>query len=88
MCRGHRRSSLHWKHHFVAAIARPYPHCVAKIFLPEDYSPIILLVIVQDNVQPVTTDLLVAFQFHLPYLTDLGQSAAFERQARLTSLSG
>jgi len=29
-------------YHFFAAIAKRYPHCVAKIYLPEDYSPIIL----------------------------------------------
>ncbi len=27
-------------YHFFAAIAKRYPQCVAKIFLPEDYSPI------------------------------------------------
>ena len=58
-------------YHSFAAIAKRYPHCVAKIFLPEDYLPIILWGIVQDNVHSVTTDLLVAFQFHLPYLTKL-----------------
>jgi hypothetical protein len=29
-------------YHFFAAIAKQYLQCVAKIFLPEDYSPIIL----------------------------------------------
>ena len=42
-------------YHFFAAIAKRYPHCVAKIFLPEDYSPIILLGIFQDNVHSVAT---------------------------------
>ncbi len=28
--------------HFVAAIAKRYPHCVAKIFAPKDYNPIVL----------------------------------------------
>ncbi len=27
---------------FYAAIAKRYPHCIAKVFLPKDYSPIIL----------------------------------------------
>ncbi len=54
-------------YHFFAAIAKRYPHCVAKIYLPEDYSPIILSGIVQDNAHSVTTDLSVAFQFHLPF---------------------
>ncbi len=36
-------------YHFFAAIAKRYLHCVVKIYLPEDYSPIILSGIVQDN---------------------------------------
>jgi hypothetical protein len=64
-------------YHFFAAISKRYPHCVAKIFLPEDYSPIILSGIVQDQVQSVTTDLSVAFQFHLPYLTRDGSPTPF-----------
>jgi hypothetical protein len=36
-------------YHFFAAIAKRYPHCVAKIYLPEDYSPIILSGIVQST---------------------------------------
>ena len=53
--------------HFVAAIAKRYPHCVAKIFVPEDYNPIVLSGIVQRGVKSITTELLVGFQFHLPY---------------------
>ncbi len=44
---------------------------------PEDYSPIILSGIVQDNAHSVTTDLSVAFQFHLPYLTKDGSPTSF-----------
>jgi hypothetical protein len=54
---------------FYPAIAKRYPHCIAKVFLPEDYSPIILLGVINDDMQAITTDLSVAFQFHLPYLT-------------------
>jgi hypothetical protein len=64
-------------YHFFAAITKRYLHFVAKIFLPEDYLPIILSGIVQDNAQSVTTDLLVAFQFHLPYLTKDGSTTSF-----------
>jgi hypothetical protein len=59
-------------HHFFSAIAKRYPHCVAKIFLPNDYSPIILLGIVHDDLRAITTNLAVAFQFHLPYATKDG----------------
>jgi len=36
-------------YYFFAAIAKRYPHCVAKIYLPEDYSHIYLSGFVQDN---------------------------------------
>jgi hypothetical protein len=53
--------------HFVAAVAKHYIHCVAKIFVPEDYNPIVLSGIVQRRGESVTTKLMVGFQFHLPY---------------------
>ena len=28
--------------HFVSAVAKRYPHCVAKFFVPTDYNPIVL----------------------------------------------
>jgi hypothetical protein len=58
---------------FFAAIAKRYPHCDAKVFLPKDHSPIILSGIFDDENQVITTKLSVAFQFHLPYLTCNGQ---------------
>jgi hypothetical protein len=64
-------------YHFFAAIAKRYPQCVAKIFLPEDHSPIILSGIVQNNADAITTDLAIAFQFHLPYLTKNGSTTSF-----------
>ncbi len=64
-------------YHFFSAIAKRYPHCVAKIFLPKDYSPIILSGIVQDDLRAITTDLAVVFQFHLPYPTKDGCQTSF-----------
>jgi hypothetical protein len=58
--------------HFVAAIAKSYPHTVTKIFVPEDYNPIVLSGIVQRGGESITTELTVGFQFHLPYLTTDG----------------
>jgi hypothetical protein len=55
--------------HFVAAVAKQYPHCVAKLFVPKDCSPIVLSGIVQRGGESITTELMVGFQFHLPYLT-------------------
>jgi hypothetical protein len=54
--------------HFVMTVAKRYPHCVAKIFVPEDYNPIVLSGIVQHRGESVTTKLMVGFQFYLPYL--------------------
>jgi hypothetical protein len=58
--------------HFFAEIAKAYPHTVASIYSPDDYSPITLSGIVQQGGESVTTDLSVGFQFHLPYLTREG----------------
>ena len=58
--------------HFFAQIAKAYPHTVAAIDSHADYSPIVLSGIVQQNGESVTTDLTVAFQFHMPYLTREG----------------
>ncbi len=62
---------------FFSAIAKRYHHCVAKIFLPKDYSPIILSSIIQDDSRAITTDLAVAFQFHLPYPMKDGRQTTF-----------
>ncbi len=62
--------------HFFAAVAKRFPHCVAKIFTPDDYMPIFLSGIVQSNAESVTTELKVGFLFHLPYKTTDGDSAS------------
>ena len=59
-------------YHFVLAIAKKFPHCFAKLYVPEDYNLIILLGIVQRGGECITTKLSVSFQFHLPYLTHSG----------------
>ncbi len=62
--------------HFVAALAKKYPHCIAKLYAPEDYNPIVLSGIVQRGGESITMDLTVGFQFHLPYLTRNGQATS------------
>lgn len=52
---------------FLSNIARQYPHIVAKIYAPEDYTPITLSGIVSKDSVSFTTDLNVGFEFHLPY---------------------
>ena len=59
--------------HFVSAIAKKFPHCLAKLYVPDDYNPIILSGIVQRSGKCITTKLTVGFQFYLPYLTHSGQ---------------
>jgi hypothetical protein len=62
--------------HFFASVAKRFPHCVANIYTPEDYKPIVLSGIVQSNKESVTTKLEVGFVFHLPYKTREGNSAS------------
>jgi hypothetical protein len=61
---------------FFAAVAKRFPHCVAKIFTPDNYAPIVLSGIVQSNAESVMTKLEVGFLFHLPYKTTDGDSAS------------
>jgi hypothetical protein len=63
--------------HYVAAIAKRLPHCVAKVYGPEDYNAIVLSGIIQRGAgDSVATKLTVGFQFHLPYLTHEGQATS------------
>jgi len=58
---------------YIAAVAKRFPQFLSKMYVPKDYSPITLSGIVQRGGASVTTELDVAFQFHLPYLTREGQ---------------
>ncbi len=62
--------------HFVAALAKKHPHCVTKIYVPDNYIPIVLSGIIQHGGESVTTELTVGFQFHLPYKTRDGQDTS------------
>jgi hypothetical protein len=62
--------------HFVATLAKKYPHCVAKLYVPEDYNPIVLSGIVQGRGESVMMELTVGFQFHLLYKTCNGQDTS------------
>jgi len=62
--------------HYFASLATRFPHCLAKVFAPQDYTPIVLSGVVQSHQhEAVTTDLEVGFQFHLPYNTTAGEDA-------------
>ena len=63
---------------YFTAIAKRYPHCVMKIYAPQDYASIVLMGIVQTNKsEAVTTELEVGFLFHLPYKTSNGDDSSF-----------
>jgi hypothetical protein len=63
--------------HYFASLAKRFPHCLAKVFAPQDYAPIVLSGVVQSQQQEaVTTELEVGFQFHLPYKTTQGEDAS------------
>ena len=58
---------------FVTKLAKMFPHCVAKISTADDYAPVTLTGIVRSDVDgtKTSTELPVAFTFHLPYaMTD------------------
>jgi hypothetical protein len=63
--------------HFFAAIAKRHPHCVEKLFAPQDYASIVLMRIVRNKMETVTTKLEVGFLFHLPYKTSDGNNSSF-----------
>jgi hypothetical protein len=62
--------------HFFASVAKRYPHCVSKIYTPEDYAPIVLSGIVSSDAASITTELEVGFLFHLPYRMTEGNTAS------------
>ena len=64
--------------HYFASLAKCFPHCLAKVFAPQDYAPIVLSGVVQSHQQEaVTTKLEVGFQFHLPYKATTGEKTSF-----------
>jgi hypothetical protein len=62
--------------HFFALVAKRFPHCIAKMYTPDDYAPIVLSGIVQSNEELVMTELEGGFLFHLPYRTWEGNIAS------------
>ncbi len=62
--------------HFFALVAKHFPHCIARMYTPDDYTPIVLSGVVQSNQELVTTKLEVGFLFHLPYRTWEGNTSS------------
>jgi hypothetical protein len=63
--------------HFMEAVVRQHPHILKRIYLPAEYASIVLLGIVTSaNDKPITTELSVRFEVHLPYLTKDGSETS------------
>eukprot|EP00956_Cyclotella_meneghiniana_P037712 scaffold143282_cov76-Cyclotella_meneghiniana.AAC.3 len=62
---------------FLVKLATMYPWAVHEVFTAKSHSPITLYGVVKENDKgmPVTTELPVAFNFHLPYYTKDGQTS-------------
>jgi hypothetical protein len=63
--------------HYMEAVVRQYPQILKAIYLPEDYAAIILSGIVTSSAAtPITTELSVGFEIHLPYVTKDGNDTS------------
>ena len=63
--------------HFMEAVIGQFPHILKKIYLPDDYAAIVLSGIVHTpDSLPVTTELSVGFEIHLPYTIKDGSSTS------------
>ena len=72
------RCPFHWELPLLCVFGKRFPHCLAKVFAPQDYAPIVLSGVVQSHQhEAVTTKLEVGFQFHLPYKTTTGEETSF-----------
>ncbi len=63
--------------HFMEAVVCQYPHILKRVYMPTEYSTIVLSEIVTaSNAKPITTELPVGFEIHLPYLTKDGSETS------------
>ena len=63
--------------HYMEAVVQRYPHILKALYLPEDYAAIILSGIVTSaSDAPITTELPVGFEIHLPYATKDGNGTS------------
>jgi hypothetical protein len=63
--------------HFMEAIVRQFPHILKRIYMPAEYAAIVLSgIITSSNDEPITTELPVGFEIHLPYLTKDGSKTS------------
>ena len=65
--------------YYMEAVVRQYPHILKAIYLPEDYTSIVLsgiVIVTSSDAAPITTELSVGFKVHLPYLTKDGNETS------------
>jgi hypothetical protein len=63
--------------HYFASLVKHFPHCLAMVFAPQNYAPIVLSGVIKSQQQEaVTTKFEVGFQFHLPYKTTQGEDTS------------
>jgi hypothetical protein len=56
--------------HFMEAVVRQFPHILKRIYMPAEYAAIVLSrIVTSSNDEPITTELPVGLEIHLPYLT-------------------
>ncbi len=56
--------------HFMEDVVSQYPHILKRIYLPAEYTSIVLSgIVTSTNDKPITMELSVGFEVHLPYLT-------------------
>ena len=63
--------------HFMEAVVRQFPHILKRIYMPAEYAAIVLSgIVTSSNDEPITTELPVGFEIHLPYLTKDGSETS------------
>jgi hypothetical protein len=63
--------------HFMEAVVRQYPHILKQIYMPAEYATIVLSrIVTTSNAEPITTELPVGFEIHLPYPTKNGSETS------------
>jgi hypothetical protein len=58
--------------HFILATTKKFSHYLTKLYVPDNYNPIVLSGIVQRSGKYITTKLTVGSQIHFPYPTHSG----------------
>jgi hypothetical protein len=56
--------------HFMEAVVRQFAHILKRIYMPAEYATIVVSgIVTYSNDEPITTELPVGFEIHLPYHT-------------------